>query len=366
MRGRLVVWFIVTLGLFGAGSIGCSFGTDEGAADADITQTEALYVRIDSPVANSLVSAPPLKVGGVGTAEKDISVELYRIDEEQQQGATLLGHKLSKTTAVDSSGLGSWVVTFNPADLLPEMAFVPGSDYRVSVTMWDGPYPTGDTLVQFHEIYHNLAPQAVSDEIVLDALSSLVFQPLLNDSDADRQPLTLTLLTQPVSGIVEARPSGVVVYVPYAGMDFNGVDSFEYEISDGLATSRALFSFRVFPKADAVLIARDDVISTNGRKDLRLNIFSNDAYPGEHPRVVSYTQPKHGFVTVAEGRFIYLGDEDGFEGKDFFDYTLMQGQARSTARVTIVHGSQVLLTLILNAGPSASAGPSATGTDYGM
>ena len=52
-----------------------------------------------------------------------------------------------------------------------------------------------------------------------------------NDSDADGNPLTAILLTQPTHGTVTLSPNGQFVYVP--ATNFSGSDSFTYKANDG-------------------------------------------------------------------------------------------------------------------------------------
>jgi ELWxxDGT repeat protein len=56
-----------------------------------------------------------------------------------------------------------------------------------------------------------------------------------NDTDPDDDVLTAHLVGGPVHGIVTLDPSGAFVYTP--DLNFNGIDSFTYVVSDGFAES---------------------------------------------------------------------------------------------------------------------------------
>ena len=56
-----------------------------------------------------------------------------------------------------------------------------------------------------------------------------------NDSDPENSPLTLTQLSNPVSGVLVLAANGSFTYTPNTG--FNGSDSFTYRISDGTLNS---------------------------------------------------------------------------------------------------------------------------------
>ncbi len=60
---------------------------------------------------------------------------------------------------------------------------------------------------------------------------AVVIDVLANDSDPDGDPLSVTAVTDPATGSVAINPDGTITYTP--AIDFNGVDSFMYSLSDG-------------------------------------------------------------------------------------------------------------------------------------
>jgi VCBS repeat-containing protein len=58
---------------------------------------------------------------------------------------------------------------------------------------------------------------------------------LANDTDADNDTLTAVLVDEPEQGTLTLNADGSFTYTP--GPDFNGIDSFTYEASDGALTS---------------------------------------------------------------------------------------------------------------------------------
>ncbi len=84
----------------------------------------------------------------------------------------------------------------------------------------------------------NNAPVAVDDAAsTAEDTSLLVAAPgvLGNDTDADGDPLTAALETDPGNGTVNFNSDGSYDYTP--APDFNGTDSFTYRANDGLADS---------------------------------------------------------------------------------------------------------------------------------
>jgi len=95
----------------------------------------------------------------------------------------------------------------------------------------------------------NDAPVATDDAYdVTDPGGAVVAQSnglLSNDSDADGDPLTAILVSAPTTGLLNLATDGSFDYVPAA--HFDGVETFTYEVSDGLLVSDvATVEMRVF------------------------------------------------------------------------------------------------------------------------
>ncbi|MEO0854982.1 MAG: DUF4347 domain-containing protein, partial [Cyanobacteria bacterium J06648_11] len=95
-------------------------------------------------------------------------------------------------------------------------------------------------LQQLYVGHFNTAPVAVDDfySVVPGDTLSLVFEPdrgrgtvVENDSDADADPLTPSVLTDVSNGTLTFRENGSFDYTPDPG--FTGTDSFTYQVSDG-------------------------------------------------------------------------------------------------------------------------------------
>lgn len=83
----------------------------------------------------------------------------------------------------------------------------------------------------------NTAPVAANDSANTDAGMPVVIEVLANDSDADRDGLSISSFTQGANGSVTLAPNGTFSYTPEAG--FVGTDSFTYVVSDGDLTDTA-------------------------------------------------------------------------------------------------------------------------------
>jgi VCBS repeat-containing protein len=93
----------------------------------------------------------------------------------------------------------------------------------------------------------NRAPVAAGDSYTMNmstVLNAAAPGVLANDSDADKNVLTASLVTGPAHGTLTLNANGSFVYTPWPG--FNGSDSFVYRAYDGTAYSaNATVSFTV-------------------------------------------------------------------------------------------------------------------------
>jgi VCBS repeat-containing protein len=84
----------------------------------------------------------------------------------------------------------------------------------------------------------NSAPTAVNDSFTVDedaVLSISAPGVLANDSDAEGDDLTVSLVSNVSNGSLTLNADGSFTYTPDA--DFNGSDSFTYTVNDGAGTS---------------------------------------------------------------------------------------------------------------------------------
>ena len=99
-----------------------------------------------------------------------------------------------------------------------------------------------------------------------------------NDSDADGDQLSASVLTDVSNGVLSLSPEGAFTYTPAA--DFEGEDSFTYQADDGEATSAGTVTFHVGPDLDSVVI---NEIMYHPSSDNDLEEFIELANVGENP-----------------------------------------------------------------------------------
>jgi len=158
---------------------------------------------------------------------------------------------------------------------------------------------------------------------------SVQITPLANDQDPAGHPLRLEAVTPPTHGRLERLGSNRLRYTP--DPDFTGLDTFEYEASNGEQRQRALIEVSVVA---APLEAVEDAVTTAYGEAVEIYPLENDR--GETLRLDTVTAPDHGQLTIDEvaGTLTYT-PEPGFSGRDRITYTVSDGSRTDTATIAI-------------------------------
>jgi Big-like domain-containing protein/fibronectin type III domain protein len=77
----------------------------------------------------------------------------------------------------------------------------------------------------------NRPPVAVDDPVATTKNNPVVVNAVVNDTDPDKDPLTISAVSQPANGAAINNGDGTVTYRPRNG--FTGTDGFDYTVSDG-------------------------------------------------------------------------------------------------------------------------------------
>ena len=134
----------------------------------------------------------------------------------------------------------------------------------------------------------NQSPIAVNDNYVSYANLSLNISAaegvLANDTDADGDALTASIISQAAFGDVFSNADGSFIVTPSSlplDPHFNGDDSFTYEVSDGISSSEAT----VFLHTVGSPVTENDVFHTQKNTPLTVSasgVLANDFDPTEH------------------------------------------------------------------------------------
>ena len=146
---------------------------------------------------------------------------------------------------------------------------------------------------------------------------------LANDTDADGDPLTATLLTGVSNGTLALNPDGAFTYTPDA--NFNGSDSFTYTVADGNGgTSTATVTITVTAVNDAPVAVDDGGYATPFGTPLAIAaaaLLANDSdVDGDTLTVTGVGAATNGTVALAGGTITFT-PEAGYSGPASFTYT---------------------------------------------
>jgi len=281
----------------------------------------------DAPVANNDSYATnqgtPLSVPAPGVLANDTDVD----------GNPLTAVLVSTTTngTLTLSASGSFTYT-------PNAGFVGTDSFTYKAN--DGQLDSNIATVTITVRLVNRPPVAVSDSYTTTEDTPLTVPApgvLVNDTDADGNPLTAILVAGPANGSVTLSPNGGFTYTPRA--NFFGSDSFTYKANDGQADSNtATVSITVTPGNDAP-VAVNDSYSVNQDTTLTVaapGVLANDSDVDTAALTAVLVSTTNGTLTLsASGGFTYTPNA-GFVGTDSFTYKANDGQLDSnTATVTI-------------------------------
>ncbi len=186
----------------------------------------------------------------------------------------------------------------------------------------------------------NDAPVANAESYSTAEDTALVapFDVLANDTDADGDSLTISLIDPPDHADSFAiNPAGSFNYVPRP--DFFGVDSFAYRVQDGNGgTDTATVTITVTPINDAPVGSTDEYSTTVENTIIAIvGVLSNDAdVEGDPLTAILLSGPANGTLSLApNGTFVYTPDP-GFVGVDSFSYIPNDGMANGLATLVNV------------------------------
>ncbi|MCP4787289.1 MAG: tandem-95 repeat protein [Fuerstiella sp.] len=185
----------------------------------------------------------------------------------------------------------------------------------------------------------NTAPVALDDLATTSEDTAITIDVLANDSDADSDSLTPSIVSQPAKGTTRVNANGTITYTPKA--NFNGSESFTYRVFDGTTNSAvAKVSLTVTAVNDAPNVVIDS-FATNFEAVLNVpassGVLANDSdVDGDTLTASLVTGPSDGTLVLNEnGSFNYTPDTL-FDGTDSFTYSASDGTTSTQATVTIV------------------------------
>jgi VCBS repeat-containing protein len=187
----------------------------------------------------------------------------------------------------------------------------------------------------FEDAPGNTAPVAAADSYSTNEDNTLNIAAagvLLNDTDADNDPLTAILVSGVQHGTLTLTANGSFSYTPDA--NYNGLDRFAYKANDGQADSNvAVVSLTVTPVNDAPVASNDSYTTNKGTMltgNASAGVLQNDSdIDGDSIFAELVSPTRHGMLTLnPDGSFSYVPAAH-YKGTDSFVYHATDSAADS-------------------------------------
>jgi VCBS repeat-containing protein len=246
---------------------------------------------------------------------------------------------LANDTDIDSATLTALLVT-GPAHGTLQLnangsfTYTPNADYNgpdsFTYKASDGALASAPVTVSLSVNPVNDFPVAHDDKATTAEDTTLLLTAanlLGNDTDADKDALSISSVGEALHGSVALNADGSVSYTPVH--DYNGPDSFTYTVSDGHGgTSTANVSLTVTPVNDPP-VAGDDSFSVDQGKALTIDaksILVNDTdVENDALGISAVGTAQHGTVALNDNGSVSYTPNADYDGPDSFTYTVSDG-----------------------------------------
>ena len=178
----------------------------------------------------------------------------------------------------------------------------------------------------------NDAPVAMNDIVTANS-TEIVVDVLANDYDAENNRLIISQVIQPALGSITNRGENII-YDPKP--NFNGIDTFNYQITDGLLFSDFATVIVSFNTENNAPLAYDDQAAIFEDTQITISVLTNDLdAEGDTLRLSHVTMPEHGTLSVSNTDITYTPYEN-FYGEDTFIYTVTDNELISDPAIVAV------------------------------
>jgi hypothetical protein len=210
------------------------------------------------------------------------------------------------TYSVSANPASGTLVSFNPTGSFvyrPTAGFLGDDSFRVQVSDASGNAVAGVVNINVHP---NRAPVATSDAMRADGAALANITVLDNDTDADSDPLTVTIEEGALAGTatVNANSSVGISSLPSG---FKGVTRFKYRVTDSSSAS-AIGIAAVFVGVEPFRVVFAGDPSANGSSELYMSDFVSD--PTVLTTATEGTMRLRGFAASQNGATVAYRRED--------------------------------------------------------
>jgi hypothetical protein len=230
----------------------------------------------------------------------------------------------------------------NTISYSPNTDFSGTDSFTYDVSDGNGGTPSATVTITVSAV--NDAPVASDDTAVASEDIPVVIAVLTNDVDVDSS-LVVVSVTPPTDGTASIDADNLTITYT-SNANFDGVDTFDYIVSDGSLTDTGTVTITVSSANDPPA-AVDDGSSTLEDTQVTVDVLSNDADIdlGDILSVISVTSPDNGAAAInSMDNTISYSPDLNFNGIDSFDYTISDSNGSTdaaTVTVTVLANNDV-------------------------
>jgi cellulose biosynthesis protein BcsQ len=215
----------------------------------------------------------------------------------------------------------------------PNLTYTPNKNFNgpdsFTFKVNDGTVDSAVTTVSINITPENDSPTANNIEIT--AMEDMPVPVLLTGIDPDGDSLTYSVVTKPSNGTLSGTEPNMT-YTP--NLNFNGLDSFTFRVSDGKLNSIPATVSLVINPADDVPIA--DATSVTVPEDTVSHILLTGSDPDGDPLTYSVLRaPAHGKLSGTAPNLIYTPDPN-FSWLDSFTFRVNDGKNDSAPATVMI------------------------------
>jgi large repetitive protein len=301
-----------------------------GVYSITVTATDPSGAAVSTTFTGTVTNPAPTAVNDTATTDEDTPVAIPVLTNDTDPD----GDPLIVTSATALNG----TVSISPTGVL---TYTPNPNFNgtdtITYVISDGNGGTSTAAVAVTVNPVNDPPVAVNDIATTNEDTPVTISPLANDSDVDRDPLTITAATSP-NGSVVINPDGTITFTPAA--NFNGPTTITYTISDGRGgTSTATINVTVDGVNDAP-VANPSTATTDEDTPVIVPVLANDTDVDGDPLTVAAASAPNGTVTILPDGTVQYTPNTNFNGTDTITYTISDGRGGfSTSTVTVTVGA---------------------------
>lgn len=303
------------------------FGNDSFtyAANDGNSSSETAVVNI---TVNGLQDAP-VAVEDAYSTDEDTILEVSAVDGVLVNDVDVDGDSLA-AAVVDLPLHGTLVLNADGS-----FSYTPADNYNgvdsFTYSAYDGLDYSAPVTVEITLVGQNDAPVAAADMYHVNEDEELTVSApgvLSNDSDIDGDTLSAELLTSTTHGTLTLNANGSFTYTP--AENYNGLDEFQYKISDGSAESEVVTVTLTVDAVNDIPVGAEDSYSTSEDVPLVVSVttgvLANDNdIDGDELSAEAVVLPAHGTLDLLlDGSFTYIPVLD-YNGSDSFTYIPFDG-----------------------------------------